>query len=358
MTASMDTASTNLSENWNRFVAWLAENSLELALAAGGALLILAGLIALRGVVRHLLGGGATAGWRRVAEGVVGRTRGFFLAAVAIRWASVPLDLPVRLEELIHLLFIIGVALQVAIWARALILGWIEERVGAREEYRALGTAMTLIRVFVTVALFLVALIVILDNVGVSVTGLIAGLGIGGIAIGLAAQGIFKDLFAALSIIFDRPFQKGDTITFGSGPAAFTGTVENIGLRTTRLRALDGEMVAVGNDKLLQDRIHNHAIQVRRRAVLTYNLVPNADPDLIARLIAETEEVVRAQEQVSFDRVSLIKLSLASADLEIVFFMETADFGLFAATRQRILLEIQRCAKALEICPAPPLAPA
>jgi small-conductance mechanosensitive channel len=351
----MLSAPTNLAENWNRFVAWIAENSLELAMAAGGALLITAVLLGLRGIVRHLLGGGAASGWRRVAEGVVKRTRGFFLAAMAVRIATVPLDLPDRLETLVHLLFVIAAALQGAIWVRALILGWIDERVSTREEHRTLGTAMTLIRVFVTVALFLIALIVILDNVGVSVTGLIAGLGIGGIAIGLAAQGIFKDLFAALSIIFDRPFQKGDTITFGSGPAAFTGTVETIGLRTTRLRSLDGEMVAIGNDKLLQDRIHNHAVQMRRRAVLTYNLVPNADPELIARLVTEAEEVVRAQDQVTLDRVSLVKLSLASADIEIVFFMETADFAAFAATRQRVLLEIQRRAKALEICPAPPL---
>ena len=89
---------------------------------------------------------------------------------------------------------------------------------------------MALIRVLVSVALFAIALIVILDNLGVNVTALVAGLGIGGIAIGLAAQGIFSDLFAALAIMFDRPFRRGDTIRYGTT----TGTVERIGLKTTR----------------------------------------------------------------------------------------------------------------------------
>jgi small-conductance mechanosensitive channel len=350
----MDLSSTNLTENWNRLLAWLGENSLELAMAAGGAVAVALALILVRGIVRHLLGGETATGWRGVAENVVHRTRGYFLIVLGIRLATFPLDLPEKAEGAINLLFVIAAALQGAVWARALILGAIGMRIGAREEHRTLGTAMGLIRVLVTVAVFLIALIVILDNVGVNVTGLVAGLGIGGIAIGLAAQGIFKDLFAALSIIFDRPFQKGDTITFGSGGAAFTGTVEDIGLRTTRLRALDGEMVAVGNDKLLQDRVHNHAVQQRRRAVLTYNLTPNADADLIDRLIAHIEQIVRAQPQVSYDRVNLVKLTLASADLEIVFFMETADFATFAATRQMVLLEVQRRAVELNIGPPPP----
>jgi small-conductance mechanosensitive channel len=100
-----------------------------------------------------------------------------------------------------------------------------------------LGSAIGIIRLLVTVALFAIAIILILDNLGVNVTGLVAGLGIGGIAIGLAAQGIFKDLFSALSIIFDRPFRRGDTITFDQT----TGTVEQIGLKSTRIRSLGGK---------------------------------------------------------------------------------------------------------------------
>lgn len=347
-------ASPTFADYWNRFVVWLGDNSWELLTAAGVAAAIFIGLFAARSFIRYLLGGEAATGWRGIAENVVARTRGYFMVVAAIRAASMPLDLPERGEQVLNLLFVIAVALQCAVWVRALILGAIDERIGKQEQPRTLGTALSLIRVFVTVAVFLIAMIVILDNAGVNVTALIAGLGIGGIAIGLAAQGIFKDLFAALSIIFDRPFQKGDTITFGSGGAAFTGTVEDIGLRTTRLRALDGELVSVGNDKLLQDRVHNHAVQERRRGVLIYPLLPNAEADRIAELTGQIGGIVSDQPQASFDRASLVKISPASADVEIVFFMETGDFGLYAATRQAILLEVQRRAAALGIAPPAP----
>ncbi len=119
----------------------------------------------------------------------------------------------------------------------------------------SLGNAMAIIRVLISVALFAIAGILILDNLGVNVTALVAGLGIGGIAIGLAAQGIFSDLFAALAILFDKPFKKGDTIRYDNS----TGTVERIGLKTTRLRSLTGEQLIMANTKLLEREIHNLA---------------------------------------------------------------------------------------------------
>ena len=115
---------------------------------------------------------------------------------------------------------------------------------------------MVLIRLSVSFALFAIAAIVILDNLGVNVTGLIAGLGVGGIAIGLAAQGIFSDLFAAISIIFDKPFRRGDTVTYDTT----TARVEKIGMKSTRLRALTGEEKIIANSKLLEKEItNNHA---------------------------------------------------------------------------------------------------
>jgi small-conductance mechanosensitive channel len=123
---------------------------------------------------------------------------------------------------------------------------------------------MAIIRVLISVALFAIAGILILDNLGVNVTALVAGLGIGGIAIGLAAQGIFSDLFAALSILFDKPFKKGDTIRYDNS----TGTVERIGLKTTRLRSVTGEQLVMANTKLLEREIHNMAAAKMRRVTL------------------------------------------------------------------------------------------
>ena len=149
----------------------------------------------------------------------------------------------------IHVLFVVAFAIQAAIWARELILGYVEHRVGGDPGGQStLGSAVGIIRLLVTITLFTIAVILILDNLGVNVTGLVAGLGIGGIAIGLAAQGIFSDLFAALSILFDKPFRKGESVRFGD----VTGHVENIGLKNTRIRSITGEQIVVANAKLLE----------------------------------------------------------------------------------------------------------
>jgi small-conductance mechanosensitive channel len=133
---------------------------------------------------------------------------------------------------------------------------------------------MGVIRVLVSVAVFAIAIIVILDNLGVNVTALVAGLGIGGIAIGLAAQGIFSDLFAALAILFDKPFRRGDTIRFDTT----TGTVEKIGLKTTRLTSLTGEQVIMANTKLLEREIRNLAEGDERRETLRFTLPTRPRP--------------------------------------------------------------------------------
>ena len=144
---------------------------------------------------------------------------------------------------------------------------------------------MSIIRVLVSVAAFALALIVILDNLGVNVTTLIAGLGIGGIAIGLAAQGIFSDLFAALAIVFDRPFRRGDTINYGGrvDQGGTTGTVERIGLKSTRIRSRTGEMVVMANTKLLENELTNIDEARVYRIWLPFGVVYQTDPETLER---------------------------------------------------------------------------
>ena len=123
-------------------------------------------------------------------------------------------NLPRQIERVIDIAFIVAFALQGAVWARELILGLLARKIEGTQDGGTLANATALIRVLVSFTVFALALVLILDNLGVNVTALVAGLGIGGIAIGLAAQGIFSDLFAALSIVFDKPFKRGDTIRY------------------------------------------------------------------------------------------------------------------------------------------------
>jgi small-conductance mechanosensitive channel len=214
-------------------IEWFQANSddLPIGLAVAGGIVLF--MLLLRGFGVWLVQGDPDCTrWRGVIGRVFAKTGILFMVAAALDIVVNYAVVPENLERLVDGVFIIAFALQGAVWARELVLGLIGRKAADVPAESGLVNAMSVIRVLVSIAVFAVAIIVILDNLGVNVTALIAGLGIGGIAIGLAAQGIFSDLFASLSILFDRPFRRGDTIRYGNS----IGTVEKIGLKTTRLR--------------------------------------------------------------------------------------------------------------------------
>jgi small-conductance mechanosensitive channel len=245
---------------------------------------------------------------------------------------------PARFERIFDILFTVAAALQGAIWGRELILGVIGSHVGDRPGETTLGNAMGVIRVLVSVALFGIALVVILDNLGVNVTALIAGLGIGGIAIGLAAQGIFSDLFAALSILFDRPFRRGDTIRFDTT----IGTVERIGLKTTRLKSLTGETVVMANTKLLEREIRNLAEGSERQETLRFGLVYRTPPERLEQVPAMARQAVEAQHGCKLIRCVLTGFGPSSLDFELLFTHEGRDADVLFARRQAVIIDLLR----------------
>jgi small-conductance mechanosensitive channel len=244
---------------WNDSFTWITGHSLQIALAAVMGAVIVAILFGTKILGERLCRTDPEhSRWRSVIGKALATTRVWFMVAAAAQIVAIYSDAPHELARTIHFLFVIAATLQAAIFVRELILGSIHHRASGHD---SLGSAITIIRLLVTVAVFSIAIVLILSNLGVNVTGLVAGLGVGGIAIGLAAQGIFKDLFAALAILFDRPFRVGEVIGFGDA----TGSVEAIGLKTTRVRSLDGEQIIMSNDKLLDMQIRNlHGIRERR----------------------------------------------------------------------------------------------
>jgi small-conductance mechanosensitive channel len=222
------------------------------------------------------------------------------------------------------------------VWARELILGVIGHRVGDDPRETTLGNAMAVIRVLVSITLFAIAVIVILDNLGVNVTALVAGLGIGGIAIGLAAQGIFSDLFAALAILFDRPFRRGDTIRYDTS----VGTVERIGLKTTRLRSITGEQMIMANTKLLEREIHNLADGRTRRMTLTFGLVYRTPLEKLERVPELARAAVEARKGCKFVRCSLTGLAPSSLDHELLFDISSRDQEVIAADRSAVIMSL------------------
>jgi small-conductance mechanosensitive channel len=197
---------------------------------------------------------------------------------------------------------------------------------------------MAVIRVLVSVTLFAIAIIVILDNLGVNVTALVAGLGIGGIAIGLAAQGIFSDLFAALSILFDKPFKRGDVIQFDQT----TGTVERIGLKTTRLRSVNGELVVMANTKLLEREIRNFQGGRTRRCQLPFGLVYRTSPDELEKVTSLAKGAVESRKGCTFVRCAILGFGPSSIDFELLFDSRNTDANKVAGDRTAVALAVLR----------------
>ncbi|HET9354620.1 MAG TPA: mechanosensitive ion channel domain-containing protein [Sphingomicrobium sp.] len=321
---------------------WLRDNSDSLALGA----LVAAGIVALmliaRAVGRRMLASDPQCRrWRGIIGSVLAKTGILFMVAAAIAIVVSYAQVPTKLARLADILFIIAAALQVAVWAREIVMGVVRSRVGEDPGASTLGNAMSLIRVLVSVAAFAIAFIVILDNLGVNVTALVAGLGIGGIAIGLAAQGIFSDLFAALAIVFDKPFRRGDTIRYG-GAAGSIGTVERIGLKTTRIRSISGEQLVMANTKLLEQELTNVAESKVRRTWLPFSLTYQTSPDVIERLPEIVDEAIKPLKTCRLIRSTATQLGASSIDCELVYDDRSTDPDTLAKHKSAIITGIMR----------------
>ena len=319
---------------------WLRTDSTTAAIAIGAGVVLYLIFFGLRFGIGRLLrvGQGATplaiTSWRGFAARMLSRTRSFFLGASAAHLVSETIAAPGTLRHAIAILFTISAAVQGAVWLRELILSLVERRVAIDEDRSALHSAMGIIRVLVNAVVWALAVILVLDNLGVNVTALVAGLGVGGIAIGLAAQGIFADLFAALAILFDRPFRAGDTIQFGTTQ----GTVEAIGLKTTRIRALSGEQVIVSNTKLLDQQIANLRRIEQRRVVQTLHLKLATPGAVLATVPGMAAAIIDGIAHTQFERAHVSAITLDAVEIEIVYHTTVADYAVMMDARQSLLL--------------------
>jgi small-conductance mechanosensitive channel len=316
---------------------WVQTDSVAAMLGVGGAVVIYLVFLGIRFGVCRLLGSGRdVTTWQGFVGRMVRRTRSFFLGAFAADIAAHTASPPGAILGFITLIFTVAAAIQGAIWVREFILALVDRRAAFAEDKAALASAGGIIRVLVNVVVWSLAFILVLDNLGVNVTALVAGLGVGGIAIGLAAQGIFSDLFAALAILFDRPFRVGDTIRWGT----VTGKVEAIGLKTVRIRSQSGEQVIVGNTKLLADQISNlHRIE-ERQVVMVIGVTYQTSSELLEAIPAEVERIVETRPECRFDRCHFVRFADSSLDFEIAFFTKGQAFMTMMDARHAVGLAI------------------
>lgn len=313
----------------------VAENSVALA-AAVGIVALLYGTKAF--VLRATKRFGPRHGFTDILRNTVRRTRLWFLVALALQLVQGYMQSSQPISRTVSFLFTVAAALQAAIWARSLIIDLIEHRTGQNEEDRRnLASAFGIIRLLASIAVFAIAGIVVLDNLGVNVTGLVAGLGIGGIAIGLAAQGIFSDLFAALSIIFDKPFRVGDVITYQGKEGPITGTVKTIGLKSTRILSLTGELRIIGNTQLLAQEVTNFSGRQMYRFHLVVGVIYQTDPAMLAEIpkLMEAEVENAGHRHI---RAGFKAFGPSSVDYDFLFEIDSGDPNEAHAAQQVIAL--------------------
>jgi small-conductance mechanosensitive channel len=267
----------------------------------------------------------------------IARTSNLFVVVTALAVGGNLLPLPPPLHGFLHSVFVMALVIQTAIWAAAAMTDWLEGLSGGSgEDRRALASATTLVGTLARTALWVAAAVLILDNLGFNVTTLVAGLGIGGIAVGLAAQKILGDLFASLAIVLDKPFEYGDFIVAGQ----HMGTVERIGLKTTRLRALSGEQLVIANADLLESRIQNFKRMSERRVLFTLGIVygtPRAKLETVPKIV---RAAIEAQPNSRFDRSHFSAFADSALSFESVYYLLSPDYNAFMETQQAIMLTI------------------
>ncbi len=234
---------------------------------------------------------------------------------------------------------VIALLAQAALWGDALVRSYLMRQAKRRTETDA-GVATTLLALafLARTAVWSVVILLILANLGIDVTAMVAGLGIGGIAIALAAQNILGDLFASASIMLDKPFLLGDFIVVG----ADMGTVEHIGLKTTRVRSLSGEQLIFANSELLKCRIRNFKRMNERRIVFGIGITYETPAEQVAVIPAMFREAVESQSATRFDRAHFKRFGDSALEFEVVYYVLAADYNIFMDIQQAINLAILR----------------
>lgn len=284
--------------------------------------------------------------WDDIVGRMIDKTHGLFLFVVSLYITASVMGLDPRAMGLLYKFLVVTMFFQAALWGNeilAYVLGrYLRKRYGQKDESIDNLSTYSAIDITAKFVLWVVLFLLLLDNLGVNITALVTGLGIGGIAIALAVQNILGDIFASLTIVLDGPFEVGDYIVADDK----SGTVEAIGLKTSRIRALSGEQLVFPNKKLIEGYIQNFKRMQERRVVFNFNLEYGTSVENLKRVPEIITEIVKAQDKTIFDRAHFAKLGTSALEFEVVYKMAVPDYNTFMDTQQRILIEFyRRCAE-------------
>lgn len=318
----------------NTLLAWLSALGLSLA--------VLSVLILLKRTFLHRVAAFAQKTETLVDDLVVevlGGTRFFALLIVALYVGTRILVVRPGTEAFIRTTLIVALLIQGALWGSRAITFLLTQTMEKRKDGDAASaTALGVMGFAAKMVLWTLFLLLMLDNLGVNVTGLVAGLGVGGIAVALAVQNVLGDLFASLSIVLDKPFVIGDFLIVGE----HLGTVEHVGLKSTRIRSLSGEQLVFANADLLKSRIRNFKRMEERRVVFSIGVTYQTSHQQLASIGSMLKEIVEGNPGVRFDRAHFKEFGDSALVFEVVYYLLDPDYNLYMDVQQAINLEIFR----------------
>jgi len=316
----------------NTIQSWLI--ALGIMLVVWCALLLARRIAA--GSIKHLVRKTALV-WDDVLAALIPRTHSAFLLALAILSGAQPLQLPADLDRGLRQMVVIVALIQVGLWATCAVTFFVKSyRERKIKEDPSGVTTISALGLLARLVVWVLVLLLVLANAGVEIAPLLAGLGVGGIAIALAVQTVLKDLLASLSIILDKPFVVGDFLIVGD----LMGAVEHIGLKTTRIRSLSGEQLVFSNNDLLDSRIRNFGRMKERRAVFTIGVTYQTPHDKLERIPGILKAAVEAQEKTRFDRAHFKTYGDFSLGFETVYYVAVPDMTKYLDIQQAINLRL------------------
>lgn len=281
--------------------------------------------------------------WDDALVDTIGKTTSFALLVFSLALGGLFLSFPEPARKVMASVAVIILIVQAGLWASNLIKFWLKRAIAQRREVDPASVATLSVVSWVgRIILWSLVLLLVLDNLGFDITALVAGLGIGGVAVALAVQRILGDLFASLSIVLDKPFVVGDFLIVDD----FLGTVEHVGLKTTRLRSLSGEQLVLSNSDVLQSRLRNYGRMYERRVLFTIGVTYQTPRDKLAKIPGIIESATRDQENCRFDRSHFKEYGDFSLNFETVYYVLDPDYALYMDIQQAINFRIHEAFEA------------
>ncbi len=277
---------------------------------------------------------------------LVASTNRLFLWGAAVWLASRDLTFTPKLERWLTGALVLLFWMQMAQWAMTAVRYGIDarrQRLGTHE--KLLSSSMAVIMFGAGLAIWGIAALLALDNLGVQIGPLLAGVGIGGIAIALAVQTVLADLLASLSIALDKPFTLGDSLKLDD----IEGSVEHIGIKSTRLRSVNGEQIIISNADLLKSRLRNFGRLRERRSLFILGVHYETPVEKLAAVPHIVREIIEATPQTRFGRCHLLNYGAKALEFEVVCFVTDPDYKVYADARQSINLRILERLRALQV---------